>query len=237
MLLGLLACAPEPAPTEVDDLVRALWTDFESADDDWLASAGANIPREEQDGELTRLAAEDVAHVEHHSPDTDGARGWYIVYRYPCSLNRLEPILYELDQASQYEDAGYETYAREYTASLEEFTSGASQFVSWDVELSGSYIGTSYDEHLVGGLRRSGDVLLARTWIPEPVRFEEGSDWTWDQDWQIEAWVEDGDELVHIYGIWRELDVGLTTESDGLVNTTMNGMRDWDDRTAELCAE
>ncbi|MCP4806063.1 MAG: hypothetical protein GY884_12040, partial [Proteobacteria bacterium] len=47
--------------------------------------------------------------------------------------------------------------------------------------------------------------------------------------------IEDGDDFVHLYGIWRELDVGLTTESDGLVNTTMNGMRDWDDQTEVLC--
>ena len=51
----------------------------------------------------------------------------------------------------------------------------------------------------------------------------------------MEVWLEDGAELVHLYGIWRQLDVGLTTENDGLVNTIIDGMRDWDDRTAELC--
>ncbi|MCP4804003.1 MAG: hypothetical protein GY884_01515, partial [Proteobacteria bacterium] len=186
MLLLLLACAPEPAPQDVDDLVRLFWTDFDSADDALLADAAANIPLDVQEGELTRLAADDVAHVEHGEFDTLDARGWYIVYRYARSLDDLEPILFELDQASQYEDAGYETYERAYTSSIEDFESGASETIGWEVDLSGSYIGTSYDEHLVGGLRRSGDLLMARTWIPEPVQFEEGSDWTWTQDWQIE---------------------------------------------------
>lgn len=237
MLTLLLACAPEPAPRDVDDLVRLLWTDFDVADDALLAEAAGNLPREDQEGELTRLAAEDVAHLDRGAVDTSAARGWYVVYRFTCSLDRLEAILAAQDQADQYPDAGYTSYERTYTSSLEAFEDGTSDTVSWEVDLSGEYLNTAYDEHLIGGLRRTPDLRMARTWIPDAVQFEEGSDWSWPQDYQIEAWVQDGDEVIHTYGIWRELDVGITTENDGLVNTTMNGMRDWDDRTAELCAE
>lgn len=239
-ILALLACAPDPAPEDLDGLVHLFWAEFDSADGERLAEAAANLPVEPSDGEITRLVADEIEHVatdpvETAEVDVSKARGWYVSTRYECTLDALEPILYELDQASQYPDAGYDSYTREYTTPLDDFTSGASETLSWDVVIEGAYLNTGYTEHLLGGLRRSGDVLMARTWIPEPVVFEEGSDWSWPQDYQIEVWIEDGSELVHLYGIWRELDVGITTENDGLVNTTMDGMRDWDDATAELC--
>ena len=235
--LAPLACAPEPAPDDLDGLLHLFWSEFETADGERLAEAAANLPLEATDGETTRLTADEIDHVETADVDPAEARGWFVLYRYPCTLDRLEPILYELDQAGQYPDAGYTSYTRTYTTELDDFTSGASERVDWDVVIEGAYFNTDYTEHLLGGLRRSGEVLMARTWIPEPVDFEEGSSWTWPQDYQIEVWIEDGADVVHLYGIWRQMDIGLTTENDGLVNTTMDGMRDWDDATADLCSQ
>ena len=235
LLLAALACAPEPAPADLDGLLHLFWTEFGSADGERLAEAASNLPREPTDGEVSRLTEEEIDHIAIGAADPAQARGWFVLYRYPCSLDELVPILISRDQMEQYPDAGYDSYTRTYTSSLEDFESGASETLDWDVVIEGAYLNTAYTEHLLGGVRRAGEVLLARTWIPEPVVFEEGSDWSWEQDYQVEVWIEDGDELVHLYGIWRQLDVGLTTENDGLVNTTMDGMRDWDDATEELC--
>ena len=65
------------------------------------------------------------------------------------------------------------------------------------------------------------------------------SDWTFEQDYQIELfWERAPGELVHAYGIWREMNVGgLSAEDEGFVNVTLNNMVDWDEQTVALCAE
>ncbi len=232
----LLACAPDPAPDDVDGLLHWSWTQFELASDEQWVEAATKLPTDGQEGEQSRLVEDEVAHIAWGAEsDTELARGMYIANTFSCDLSRLEEILIARDQSVQYEDV-YERYDREYTSDLEDFQSGVSSSVAWDVELEGEYVGTAYTERLHGGVRRVEGALIARTWISEPVAFEEGSDWWWPTDVQIEVFAQQDTEIVHLYGIWRELDIGsLSTEDDGLVNLTRGGMRDWDDRTEELC--
>ena len=182
-ILAAIACAPEPAPEEVDGLLHLFWTEYEDAENERIAEAAANLPREPQDGETTRLTEAEIDHVEIGDVDPAEARGWFIIYRYECTLEALEPILYSRHQDEQYPEADYDDYSREYTSSLDDYTSGASETLSWEVVIEGSYLNTAYTEHLLGGLRRSDDVLMARTWLPAPAEFEEGSDWSWTQDY------------------------------------------------------
>lgn len=236
MLLSLLlfGCAPEPAPADVDGLLHWSWTMYEEATDEQWVEAVLNLPREGE-GEPSRLAAEEVEHVEWGDSDVTQARGMYIANTFECELERLQEILAAQDQMAQYEGV-YTRYERTYTSDLADFEANGG-FLSWEVELEGEYVNTAYTERLHGGLRRVEGALVARTWITEPVDFEEGSDWWWPTDVQIEVFAEDEGEIVHLYGIWRELDIGsLSTEDDGLVNLTRNGMRDWDDETESLCA-
>jgi hypothetical protein len=232
----LLACAPDPAPQDVDGLLHWSWTEFELASDEQWVEAAANLPRDDQEGEQSRLVEEEVAHVDWGADSHVGlARGMYIANTFSCDLEVLQEILIAQDQQAQYEGV-YDRYDRSYTSDLDAFTAGAAGALSWDVELEGEYVGTAYTERLHGGVRRVEGALIARTWIAEPVEFEEGSDWWWPTDVQIEVFVQEDLEIVHLYGIWRELDIGsLSTEDDGLVNLTRGGMRDWDDRTEELC--
>ena len=69
---------------------------------------------------------------------------------------------------------------------------------------------------------------------------------TWDgegpsfpQDYQVEAWVPYGDDIVHVYGVWREMDLGWMGDMNDTIvaRTTINQMAKWDERAEELCAE
>ena len=115
----------------------------------------------------------EIDHIELGEVDPAEARGWFILYRYECTLEDLEPILYSRHQDEQYPEADYDDYSREYTSSLDDYTSGASETLTWEVVIEGSYLNTAYTERLLGGLRRSDEVLMARTWLPAPAELEE----------------------------------------------------------------
>ncbi|MCB9742908.1 MAG: hypothetical protein H6741_05355 [Alphaproteobacteria bacterium] len=249
LTLPLLAgCGVEAAPEDIDGLTRWLWVNHEAASDREVLDAVAQLDLaldgdslEELTGELTRLGPEDLAHLELPA-DTDPAeaRGWFLAYSYPCTLSELQPILYHLAQDELYEGV-YDHYNRDYIGDIEAYKAQESTTIGWQAELGATLLNKSYTERLFGGLRYVDDAerpaLLGRVWIPEPASFED-PDWAFDQDYQVEAWYERAPgEIVHLYGIWRHMALGsLDTESDGLVNTTLNNMAAWDDETAELCA-
>lgn len=244
-LLPLLAgCKVEPAPEDINGLTRWFWTEYELATDEDVAEAIEHLHTALNDGavsdpltgELTDLSAEEVAHVLlDEGTDPSLARGFFLAYRYPCTLDALAPILAYQDQNALY--PVYDAYDRVYTSDAEAFANGSTPTISWEVTITTTLLGTTYTEVPHGGVRDAGEALIARTWLPSPAVFED-SDWSFEQDYQIEAWYEPvPGELVHLYGIWRWMDLGgVDMNSDGMLNTTLNNMQDWDDRTAELCA-
>lgn len=244
-LLALLTgCKVEPAPEDIDGLTRWFWTEYETATDAELAEAIAHLHTaldggavgDPRTGELSDLSPDDVAHVTLDAgTDPTIARGFFMAYRFDCTLHALAPILAYQDQNALYQV--YDAYARTYTSDAEAFADGSAATLSWEVSITTTLVGTTYTEQVQGGVRDGGDALIARTWMPSPAVFED-SDWSFDQDYQIEAWYEPTPgELVHLYGIWRWMELGsIDMNSDGMLNTTLNNMQDWDDHTAELCA-
>lgn len=248
--LLLTACAVEPVPGDFDGLVRWFWVEYEPADDAALNQGlqtlhtlvDGDTRQEPLLGELTALTAADIAHVEvPEGTDPASTRGMVMVNPVACTLAQLEPVLYHLEQDALYEGV-YSDYARTYTLPLADFTSGASPFIAWEATMGAALLGTAYTETIHGGLRRveGGErgLLLARAHMPTPAVWED-PDWSFPQDYQIELyWERAPGELLHLYGIWRYMDLGgLTTDNDGVVITTLNNLVDWDARTAELCAE
>ncbi len=237
MLLVLMGCGVDPAPEDLDGLLHWSWVNWELASEEDLEEAAATLRGfEDTDGSITDLQPEELEHLGLENKDVESARGWFIVYRFDCDLDTLQELLAEPDQLSLYPDA-YETYTREYSSDPEAFVSGASETMEWDSRWSSKYLNNTYEAETKAGLRRVGDVMLGRAWFPEPATATD-DDYGWEQDYQNEIFAMDGDRVVHFYGMWREiLAAGLTQDDDGLVNLTQNGMRDWDDQTAELCGE
>lgn len=268
LLLGfaLSACKPvEEAPEDVDEMIRAWWLGWVEADDDEItALADQSIPiidpvalaEASADGTQSRLTEADLRVVEHFAPpDDDGswqppdpalARPYYLLNRYRCSIDQLERILSWQNQGEIFD---YDAYERTFTSSAADFHSGEASTLTWTVDLEGSYVGFRFTEHLLGGIRRvpltdteqpfgADRMLITRTWIPYPARFRSDGP-RFDQDYQIEVFIPWGDdEILHIYGVWRELQVaGFSAESDGLARIMINALKQWDEETEKLCEE
>lgn len=180
-------------------------------------------------------------------PDPAAATPAFLVNRYRCDLDHLARILVHLDQDALYDS--YDAYARRYTTDFGAWERRERDDLAWEVDLTASGFGLgSYDERLLGGVRRlpipddvDGDfpvreLLLARTWIPYPAR---GAQIDFRQDYQLEVYVPWGDgDILHLYGLWRELTTDFGSFSDGLVQTiTLNNLAGWDDTTERLCAD
>lgn len=233
MLLLLMACGIDPAPDDVDGLAHWSWVNYDVADASDLADA-AEVLRglDASDGTITDLLPEEVSQIGLDGADLEQTRGWYVVNRFPCDLDVLTAVLVHQDQ-DDWRD--YESYDRNYTGDLEAFQAGESEVMTWDTDYAAKYVTATYSCHSTGGVRRVDEVLLARTWFREPCGSDD-EDYTWEQDYQNEVYVQEGSEIVHLYNMWREIEAaGLSEEDDGLVNLMQKGMRDWDDVTAEAC--
>lgn len=238
LLLLLSGCRKvEPAPADLDGLLRWLWTHHEDAD---LAEAIANLEaavgevEEARDGELTRLLPEEIPRTD---VDPAAARGLYLVNAFPCEVGQLEAILVHLAQDELYEGV-YDAYERGYTTDAAPFEAGEADRLGWDVTLEATLLGSSYTERLTGGVRRAGGALVQHTWMTEPADFGDANK-EWPQDWQIEVYYPSGADVVHVYGFWREMALGsgLDTEDDTVARVMLNNLVDWDEGTATLCAE
>lgn len=257
------------APEDVNDGLHDLWRGYEGLEDEDVAVALHALPdlvdvdaiREAAlDGYQTRLDAQAQGLVELYAPPGDAgtwtrpdpalARGLFVVTTFTCGMEALRSILQDLDQNAIYDS--YDSYERRYTSDLGAWDDGAVDTLRWEVDASASNIATgSYTELLLGGLRRVplgvaestrlvGDhALLARTHIPYPADAERDNV-SFNQDYQIEAYLPlADDEVLHFYGIWREMDLGSlgTMEGDGVARITLNNMASWDDKTEAACTE
>jgi hypothetical protein len=247
------------APEDLDGLVHWFWANSASATDSQLADAAQKLDvaaggvdrtlsTAPTKGALTRLAVEELASVGlQDARNPAAARGMLLVNVFPCTLERLEPILYDVDQNAIY--SSYDSYSRRYTSDLDAYRARTSTTLSWDSEIEATMVTSKYRESPKGDLRRLapsakvasavGPVLVTRTWLPEPATFEV-KDLTWQQDYQIEVFYENTPgHVVHVYGMWREMKLrayGLTTEDDELANLTLSSLVDWDKTTAKHCA-
>lgn len=218
-----------------------------------------------QKGNQSALTPEAQAAADLHAPpDDDGswtkpdpadATPMYLAKRFACAPDALADILVALNQDELY-PGNYDEYDRTYTSSIDDFQSGASDRVEWTVDLTKTVFGyPQYFETLEGGVRRvpvptdledppawSGeDMLVARTYIPFPAHVvdpDKADAFRFDQDYQIEAYIPwEGGDVVHLYGLWRQLDGALgKLDNKGVQQVMFSSLASWDDDTAELCA-
>lgn len=260
MLVLLSGCGPATvaAPDDLDGNLRWFWASSKDAKDADVVEAALKLQGAGKAdtltadkpgrGFITRLSADELAVVGLKDVvDPSKARGFFITNVFPCTLDKLEGIVAALDQKSQYPEA-YDAYERTYSSDFDAYSRRAASTVTWDVTLTAKLVTAPYTSNLKGGLRRVtppagktsfGPLLIARTWLPAPATFKNPDPSTsFEQDYQIEIfWERAPGEIFHAYGMWRDLRLGLgfTTEDNGIANTIMNGLIDWDKKTVELC--
>lgn len=252
VVLALTACrAVDPAPADLDGQLHWFWDNGFSADDDGVhetvaalrLAVEADVAEDPLRGSVSDLSDEQIVPFVDGPQVASESTGFYLVNAFDCSMEQLEPVLIARDQDAQYLDF-YDRYERTYTTDDDAYLARAAPELLWDIDLTASILGATYTEQLSGGVRyvrESGEepaVMVQRTWLVEPAVFEEGSNKAFVQDYQIEVYAEvSPGRMLHAYGLWREteLGTGLTDESDLVINTTLNNLEDWDERTSELC--
>ncbi len=254
-VLFLFACAPlDPAPEDVDGLLHYLWTWYDDGTDEQLAEVQRNVHsalgaelEETLDGTVSDLTDADVALVG-MGGDPAAAQGLFIARPLACTLEQLERVVSHQDQLSLYPDA-YETYQRTFTSDYDAYMARHTPTLSWELENSNTLLGAWYSSVAVGRLRYLPDLgaeltphgpgLHSRIVMTEPASFEEGSNKSLEQNYQLEVFYERSPgELVHVYATWQQGDFGgVTTDDEAVQRLVVNNMAAWDDDTEVLCAE
>ncbi len=253
-------------PDSVSDVLEAFWLDWAEGSPERLGDLAA-IAMELVDedalsddavfGNQRRLSTRHMSVVDRYAPPGDdgswappnpkNAAAVYLLNRFACSESQLERVLYHLDQNDLYE--AYVSYERSYTTPFADYTGREADRLDWTATLTASnVIYGEYEETLLGGMRRlpipadapgdwaSDHFLVARTWLPYPAISDSLE---FEQDYQLEIYLPWGDqEIVHLYGVWRELRSGLVDfENEGIQSIMLSNLAGWDDTTERLCAE
>lgn len=245
----LLACRNiEPAPDDLDGLLHYLWANGRTGDDAQLAEAIENLDAavgdftETTDGVVSRLSTEEADLVSPRGPfDPADAAGITMLNRFTCTPEQLDRVLIHAAQ-DELREGTYRAYDRRYTSDEQGYREGTLPELGWEVDIEATIVLSDYSEKLIGGIRRLdtavGPAFVQITWMPEAAVFDGNGNY-WNQDYQLEVYYEQAPrDIVHLYGMWRELSVaGFTSENEGVQRQVLNGLADWDEATAQLCLE
>lgn len=246
LIAGFGCRSVDPAPDDVDGLLHFVWASVASQDDVALAEAVGSLDAiaagldEVLDGNISRLSSEEAARVPGVDADPGLAAGIFMLNRFSCDPDRLRELLIDPDQDTLREGT-YTAYDRRFTSDRGAYERGEVPTLSWDISISAQVVLSDYSSELSGDIydlgTDIGPAFVQRSWFTEPATFQNNN--TWEQDYQLELYYEASPgEIVHLYGMWRQLDVaGFTSESSGVQRQVLNGMKDWDDETEALCAQ
>lgn len=247
--ISLTGCrGVDPAPADLDGILHWFWDHGDSSDVEEFAASVATLHEvsgaaltEAVDGEVSRLSAEQTEAFG-VAADPANAAGIFLLNPYACTASHLERVLIHLAQDELYEGV-YDRYDRSYLSDEGAYLDRSTDRLGWEVDIEAAILGSGYSEHIEGTIRAvdtpTGPALLTRTWLTEPATFEGGNK-SWPQDWQLELYYEpEPGRIVHLYGMWREMDLGsgLSMDSGGVQRVTLNNLADWDRQTEVLCAE
>jgi hypothetical protein len=259
--------SPAESPKDLDGLARFFFNRFAPKNDDGTDADPAVSDAELQDGvgrlhdvldgdaltdpmkgTLADLTADEL--VTAGLPDANAKlpQGMFIADVVRCSLDELETIMRTDDQLSLYPEA-YAAYARVNETDRPDYNpTWVSTFTSADnALLSNQFTAVTHSglrkvpdvEASSGEPARFGRFLTSRVVMPKPATFEQPSDSVaYDNDFQVEVFYPRADdELVHFYGMWRFMKLGVLgdSSSDLFIEQTTGGMIDWDTKTSALC--
>jgi len=255
MVVCLSACVPvEEAPEDLNALLHQVW-DVGATEDPQLGDLltvgydlvdAVALEDAPTDGALATLTLEQVADLglsERSGDPLDPALAAGIYYggAFPCSAEAMADVLTYPDQNALYDN--YDAYARDFYDDRQAFLDGDADVLGWSgnlaasIPLAGSYT-YDFETRLVRVPWRDGTAFVVKNWMPDEA------DWPADarhfrQDYQLELFLLDGERAVHLYGMWREMDLGALGTSDSLAvqRVTLNQTAKIDKDTARYCEE
>jgi hypothetical protein len=262
LMVLAMGCFPqaEDAPGDLDGLAHWFWTSHHLATDEQLIEAVAQLQAELEaglaadekfSGTLSKLEPDDLAATDiEEDRDLDRAQGLFIGNRFACDMEKLDTIVTSVRQDENYPDV-YESYKRTYRSDEAAYFARDESFLTWHTEVTAAPVSAAYHSKLNGGVRwvasdaapdenagKRVPAIVQFGWFTEPADFEDENS-SFDQDYQLEVYFNGGDgQVYHLMAMWRDMVLGLfSIEDDVVIDTTLNGLFDWDERTEELCAQ
>lgn len=272
LMLVAGACRPlDEVPEDLDEAVHAFWTAFpegpeasanllvplESVSDEASLEDGyfdgelSPLSREQQ-GLVTLRPADGVSDDGWTPPDPVLASPMLFYNRFPCTPERMLEILVEPDQNGLY--ATYDDYERRFDDGHDEFVSGSRDTSGWEGTIEATIPVPSKATYIYGfraeilrmtvpdGHPSAGQTAyVVRNWMPSPASWD-NENRSFSQDYQLEIYVPWEGDILHVYGMWREMWVGdllgqrLDMTNAAFIQTMRGQLVKWDKTTAEHCA-
>ncbi len=152
-----------------------------------------------------------------------------------CELEQVEDVVIHLEQEELFPDV-FETYERAYTGDLQAWEEDREP-LTWRADYVVSIPLTSdLTCTLLGEIREPAEGVLVARSVLQPAAISEDDDGVFDQDWRMEAWVDQGHRVLHIEALWRHMDAGVVnTENEAIRGLVLDGIEDWDEQVQRWC--
>jgi hypothetical protein len=235
-MLALLACSSEPLPEDAEGLFHALWQAWDEdsqADHSRLGEVALALAELEPGrGELSTLSDEELAAFGPH----DEQVGVSLILPLDCELEQVEDVVIHLEQDELFPDV-FETYERVHTSDLQAWEQDRRP-LGWQADYVVSIPLTSdLSCTLLGEIREPTEGVLVARSVLQPAAVSEDDDGVFDQDWRIEAWVQQDERVLHIEALWRHMDAGVVnTDNEAIRGLVLDGIEDWDEQVQHWCA-
>lgn len=246
----LLGCAqPVAAPRDLDTLAHDLWADYSAKDDGALLADAITLRGliDETalpfDGTFSDLDGDEAAAAGAPGLDPAPAVGLFSAGFVDCTPEEMERILFAQNQMELY-PGNYTAYERHYTTDVDAYEQRTASRLTWDAAYSVQIpIFGSYDSEILGGVHfipdgDDGPYLFSTTVMPTPATTDPDTI-VFDVDLQMEVFYPHDGGVVHLFGMWRNIDHPDDLGTDGDIGLTLivGGLHDWDDATTKICDE
>jgi hypothetical protein len=247
----LLACKePDVAPRDLDELTHDVWAHYALEDETSLVvdmqdlrtlTDESTLPL---DGTFSDLTADEVDLVGFtRNIDPAIALGMFTMGQVDCSPEDMEKILFATNQDELYV-GNYTSYHRDYTSDFDAYTARDTHHLTWDTDYGVSMpLFGAYTTSVEAGMHFApdgddGPYLFSRTIMPEAADGDPDTV-VFDIDFQMESFYPHDGGMVHLFAMWRHIDLGggFGTDDDGSVNLILDGLHDFDDDTSSICSE
>ncbi len=248
--------APDPAPTELDELAHFFMAQVHEQDHEAIREGAANLmdwyqgsglSGEPTGGALSDLSSAEVQALDElqWSPNPKLAAGVYVVSKLSCDMDGAAQIALYEQQLELFPD-NYASYGRTWHTDPDCYPEGACDAVDWTAHIQDNFVGNlatmTYELDVKLRLTRdeAGDpaIMLTRCVMPEKATDDLNSG-GFEQSYHIETHMPLGSGTLHFYGLWNYgwfLDDDQEAADDDIwPNQYLKGLIEFEELLEELC--
>jgi hypothetical protein len=254
-LLLVVGCKmPDPAPTELDELVHFFFSQTDDQEHERILEGADNLVAWYQSnagsedavtgGVISDLSQAQIDALEEleWEPDPSLCAGVFVVSQLSCDLDSAAAISLEPNQTEVFE-GNYQSYDRTWDSDPDCYVDGSCDGVDWTSIIEDNFVGNLGEMFytMVVKMRRSRDedgvpsALLIRSVMPDVAEEDVGFG-GFEQSYHLEAYVPNGAGLIHLYGMWS---YGWAFESEHddkmWFDQYLAGLEDFEVQLEDLC--